>query len=115
METMRVDNALALFSDAVQQVCDLPEDDYAIALLLDSSGFRGDHKRGSCALGNYVRERIKPYPMSDVHIEIDDLGLFLEVDGVSLIWDLPEHVTEFVVAYDRGLYPWLLTETKVAA
>jgi hypothetical protein len=99
--------AISLFERVVTAFAELPDNDYAVALKLEDYHCQGTSKRGACPLANFARRQLRPTD-PELHIEVDELGLFLEADGVSLIWDLPDHLSEFVTQFDRKLYKFLL-------
>ncbi len=78
---------------------------------------------GDCPITRWVKRQVPevadlftcvaPYGVDNLWI--DDQFMIGQVGGTSVAITLPVPVVDFITAFDRGAFPWLVEAPKVAA
>ncbi len=78
---------------------------------------------GECPITRWVKRQVPEVahlftcvvPWGDDNLWIDDKFVIGQIGGAAVTIRLPVAVEDFIVDFDRGVYPWLVEAPAVAA
>ncbi|BBG01590.1 MULTISPECIES: hypothetical protein [Pseudonocardia] len=75
-----------------------------IANHLHEHGVVGDHHAETCPIANHIRRETR------LNVSVTHLAWRIADNSSTFGWHLPEHVAAFILAFDEGRYPDLVTK-----
>ncbi len=118
-----MDESPTIISRLTTALVDLGSTVDAVADTLLLYGVTGRRNGGDCPVTRWVKRQVPEVahlftcvaPYGNDNLWIDQEFLIGQVDGAAVAFRLPEQVIDFIVDFDRGVYPHLVEAPAVAA